>query len=445
MASSTVPPKPPKPAKRALAMAYCGGGLSMGLMDTLVFVVPLWALMLGASATEVGLLVGARSVLPFVFAIQSGVLMDRFGARRIMALVTVAMIVLAPLYPALPWIPAMMFIQMLTGLATTIAWIGAQTVIAQVCRGDTGYLGRFNFASRIGTFSAPILMGLLWDFTNPWLTFCFVSLWSAALLAVIRASADPQASSAGGAAEGMAKDEAAAGAKEAPRSPGARLADFIPRPADYTRTFALMAIPAIAITIGANFLRNTTSGVQGSIYVVYLDEIGLTGTAIGALFAAIEGASAIGSLLAGGAARRFSAYALMVVTTGLAIVLINITPLLGGIFALGAVRHPGSRRGPPPPGGDGGAPGHGQPLRLHHPAADPGHHRRYRGHRDELLPARRRAPGDDFGPRPGDAPCPRRRLLRRSVAGLLPCAGPRHAHRPGRRADFHVAASGGLT
>lgn len=334
MASSTVPPKPPKPAKRALAMAYCGGGLSMGLMDTLVFVVPLWALMLGASATEVGLLVGARSVLPFVFAIQSGVLMDRFGARRIMALVTVAMIVLAPLYPALPWIPAMMFIQMLTGLATTIAWIGAQTVIAQVCRGDTGYLGRFNFASRIGTFSAPILMGLLWDFTNPWLTFCFVSLWSAALLAVIRASADPQASSAGGAAEGMAKDEAAAGAKEAPRSPGARLADFIPRPADYTRTFALMAIPAIAITIGANFLRNTTSGVQGSIYVVYLDEIGLTGTAIGALFAAIEGASAIGSLLAGGAARRFSAYALMVVTTGLAIVLINITPLLGGIFAL---------------------------------------------------------------------------------------------------------------
>jgi MFS family permease len=320
------------PPKRALALAYGGGLLSMGLMDTLIFVVPLWALMLGASATEVGLLVGARSVLPFVFAIQGGVLMDRFGARRIMAVVTIAMIVLAPLYPALPWIPAMMVVQMLTGLATTIAWVGAQTVIAQICGGDAGYLGRFNFASRIGTFAAPILMGLLWDFTNPWLTFGFVSVWSAALLAVIRASTDPQ--TGGTDAESKSQDAEAAGSKEAPQSPGVRLADFIPKPADYARTFTLLAIPAITISIAANFLRNTTSGVQGSIYVVYLDEIGLTGTLIGVLFSAIEGASAIGSLMAGRAARRFSAYALMVVTTGFAIVLINITPLLGGIFAL---------------------------------------------------------------------------------------------------------------
>ena len=316
----------PTPPKRALAMAYCGGGLSMGLMDTLIFVVPLWALMLGASATEVGLLVGARSVLPFLFAIQSGVLMDRFGARRIMAVVTIAMIVLSPLYPALPWIPAMMVIQMFTGLASTIVWVGAQTVIAQICGGDAGTLGRFNFASRIGTFTAPIVMGLLWDFTNPWLTFGFVSLWSAALLAIIRASTDPETSGT--------DDGTEVKSPEAPPTADIRLADFIPRPADYTRTFALLAIPAIAISVTANMLRNTTSGVQGSIYVVYLDEIGLTGTLIGILFSAIEGASAIGSLLAGRAAQRFSAYFLMVVTTGIAIVLINITPLLGGVFAL---------------------------------------------------------------------------------------------------------------
>ena len=95
------------PPKRDLMLAYCSGMLSMGLMDTLIFVVPLWALLLGASATEVGLLVGARSVLPFVFAIQGGVLMDRFGARRIMGFVTLSMIVLSPLYPALPWIPSL--------------------------------------------------------------------------------------------------------------------------------------------------------------------------------------------------------------------------------------------------------------------------------------------------------------------------------------------------
>jgi predicted MFS family arabinose efflux permease len=74
--------------------------------------------------------------------------------------------------------------------------------------------------------------------------------------------------------------------------------------------------------------------VQGTIYVVYLNEVGLTGTAIGALFAAIEGASAIGSLLAGRSQRVIKPYTLMVATTALGIFLINVTPILGGIFAL---------------------------------------------------------------------------------------------------------------
>ena len=93
------------PPKRALAFSYCGGLLSMGLMDLLVFIVPLWAIKLGASATEVGLLVGARSVLPALFAIHGGVLMDRVGVRRIMVFMVFSIIVLAPLYPALPWFP----------------------------------------------------------------------------------------------------------------------------------------------------------------------------------------------------------------------------------------------------------------------------------------------------------------------------------------------------
>jgi predicted MFS family arabinose efflux permease len=62
--------------------------------------------------------------------------------------------------------------------------------------------------------------------------------------------------------------------------------------------------------------------------------VGLTGTAIGALFAAIEGASAIGSLLAGRSQRVIKPYTLMLTTVALGIVLINGTPLLGGIFVL---------------------------------------------------------------------------------------------------------------
>jgi len=311
------------PPQRSLFMCYGMGLFSMGLMDVLLFIVPLWTLYLGASATEVGIVAGARSVVPFILAIHGGVLMDRLGTKRIMAASAVAVIVSAPLYSGLPWVPAVIVLQLITGYATTIAWVGAQTVMAQVCRGDTGYLGTFNFSSRIGTFLAPILMGLLWDFTTPWITFLSVSLWAGALLAFtlltpeIEDSSDIQAPADG------------------PRPPlGTRLRALAPNPADYVRTFALLAIPAIAISMAGGFLRNTTSAVQGSIYVVYLNEVGLTGTAIGALFAAIEGASAIGSLLAGQSQRVIKPYTLMLTTTGLGIVLINGTPLLGGIFVL---------------------------------------------------------------------------------------------------------------
>jgi hypothetical protein len=51
------------------------------------------------------------------------------------------------------------------------------------------------------------------------------------------------------------------------------------------------------------FLRTATNSVQSSIYVVYLKGIGLTGTSIGILFAAIEITSGLGSLFAGRAMR----------------------------------------------------------------------------------------------------------------------------------------------
>jgi MFS family permease len=46
-------------------------------------VVPLWALYLGYSPFEIGLLVGARSVLSFLLAIHGGALVDRFGTKRV--------------------------------------------------------------------------------------------------------------------------------------------------------------------------------------------------------------------------------------------------------------------------------------------------------------------------------------------------------------------------
>src|SRR2546423_6473754 len=95
-----------------------------------------------------------------------------------------------------------------------------------------------------------------------------------------------------------------------------------------------MAIPAVAATMAIMFLRTATSGVQFSLYIVYLDGIGLTGTSIGILFAAIETASGFGSLFAGGRMRLGAPQKTMLSGTVLSILFICATPFLGGISAL---------------------------------------------------------------------------------------------------------------
>ena len=60
----------------------------------------------------------------------------------------------------------------------------------------------------------------------------------------------------------------------------------------------LLAIPAIALSMAIMAMRNSTYSIQTSVYVVYLDRVGLVGTTIGTLFAAAEIASGFGALFA---------------------------------------------------------------------------------------------------------------------------------------------------
>ena len=73
------PTAPAPPAARAVYPAYVVGLFSMGMMDLFVILVPLYAISLGLSATQIGILVGVRGVLTMLFAIHAGTLMDRFG------------------------------------------------------------------------------------------------------------------------------------------------------------------------------------------------------------------------------------------------------------------------------------------------------------------------------------------------------------------------------
>ncbi|MCH7710784.1 MAG: MFS transporter [Proteobacteria bacterium] len=304
-----------KAPKRAIYATYAAGLFGNGLTDMMNVAVPLWALTLGASATEIGIIVGARNVLPLFLAIHGGVLMDRMGTRRVMFFFAAMATALAPLYPALPWLPALVVLQMFIGLATILTWVGAQTLIVQLTGGDTAHLGRFTFVTRIGTFSGPILIGVMWDLLGPWGAFSFAGVWGLGLLASIR----------------MIPDAKSATATD---RPALRARELVPRVSEYVRSFALLGLPAVALAVGISLLRSTTSGIQDSFYVVYLQQAGMTGTTIGALIAMVEISSGLGSLTAGQVARFMRPHWALIGFSILAVSLIAITPLLGAVFAV---------------------------------------------------------------------------------------------------------------
>jgi MFS family permease len=302
------------------APLYMAGLFSMGYADFYIFLMPLYCLSLGMSAAEVGLIVGARSALAVFLSIHVGVLMDRFGTRRVTLFFVWIGICLAPVFPLLPWFWPLLLLQIVNGGALSFAWSGSQTLIAQLAEGDAGYIGRFSFFARIGTAAAPLAAGLAWDFGGAWTAYLLGAAWGIVLTAaLLRAPEAPVAP----------REEAAAA-----RRPRFRLRDALPRPSDYVACFALMAIPAVAATIAIMFLRNATNSVQFSLYVVYLEHIGLTGTVIGVLFAAIEIGSAFGSLAAGRAMRWGDPQKTMLSGTVASILFICVTPFLGGIFLL---------------------------------------------------------------------------------------------------------------
>jgi MFS family permease len=309
-------PSPSRPP----ATIYVAGLFAMGYTEFYTFLIPLYGLSLGMRAGEIGMLVGGRSLLAVFLSIHVGVLMDRFGTRRVTLSFVWTAMALAPIFPLLPWFWPLLLLQVVNGAALNFAWSGSQTLIAQLAEGEAEYIGRFSFFARIGSTLAPMIVGAVWDWGGAWPAYILGFVWGAVLtIALLRAP------------EGEIVETEGRGVRRPARF---RVRDAVPRLPDYLRCFALMAIPAVATTMAIIFLRTATNGVQSSLYVVYLNGVGLTGTSIGVLFAAIEVMSGLGSLFAGRVSRLGDPQRTMLSGTVLSIALICVTPFLGGIFVL---------------------------------------------------------------------------------------------------------------
>src|SRR5215212_6000320 len=129
-------PRPP-------ASLYVAGPFSMGYVDFFTFLIPLYGLSLGLDAWEIGILVGARSILALILSIHIGVLMDRFGTRAVTLVFVWIGMALAPLFPLAPDFWALLLLQLVNGAAGSVGWAGAQALIAQRGGGDPGDIGGF--------------------------------------------------------------------------------------------------------------------------------------------------------------------------------------------------------------------------------------------------------------------------------------------------------------
>lgn len=313
------------PSRRAALTAYATGLFTDSHAELLVIVIPLWALFIGLSPFEIGIIVGARSVLPFFLAIHGGALMDRLGTRRVLIALAVFCIILPPLYPLATWFWPLLALQLMIGLANSLTWIGAQTLVCQISGADTTMLGRFAFSARAGVMTAPIIIGAMWDALGAWGAFPFIGLWGVALLTTVLAV---PASETDGARIPEPSGEAA-GAR-----PKVSLRDLMPRLGDYVAAFSLMAIPSVLFVVIVSAFRISSANIQSSFYVVYLSDIGLTGTLIGILISFSQGMASLGTLSAGKRLRRFDLHWIMLITVSISLFLISITPLLGTVFAV---------------------------------------------------------------------------------------------------------------
>ncbi|MBO39200.1 MAG: hypothetical protein CMM75_08520 [Rhodospirillaceae bacterium] len=292
-------------------LAVYGSGMFANSMSNISgLIVPLWVSSFGASATLFGLVFGARHILPLLLSIHGGALMDRLGTRRVMLIFAVVNAAVPLLFPALPYIWAAIFLQTLAGLATSMGWMGAQTLIGQIMKGSAVHAGRLSLALRLGHLLGPPMIGFTWDTGGAWAAFIAMSIWGS--FGFLSALALP------------------GNTNETSQHSKITVSMLMPRLSDYLAAFRMLAISAVLFVAVITMMRNAGNVVQTGFYVVYLDEVfGLSGTLIGFLTSAAAIVGGIGSLSVGHLLRFCSAHWLLMATVTGSVIFICITPLLG--------------------------------------------------------------------------------------------------------------------
>jgi MFS family permease len=317
------PPSAGQPAvQRAKVFTYATGMLNDSQTELIGFIIPLYAVVLGLSPLELGILVSAKSLIPSILSIHGGVLMDRYGTRLVMMMMGVAATLMPPLFIVASWFPALLLLQMAFGTIMSFGWIGAQALAVYVGKDDPKVVGRFSFFARVGVMVAPTLAGVMWDFLPYWFTFLATAAVGAAFWLAVRAVPP--------AAIGEETDP------NVPR-PRFRLRELLPSLSDYIGAIGLLVIPVVAFVVVVSSVRIGSALMQQSFYIVYLQQLGLQATVIGLFVTLSQMMAAAGTLSAAWFTRFIHPHWMFLGMVVISIFLVYATPLFGSMLAVLAV------------------------------------------------------------------------------------------------------------
>lgn len=300
---------------RVQAAVYGAATFSNTMPNMSWVVMPLWVASLDVPAVMIGLALGCRHIGPVLLSIHGGVLMDRFGIRRMMLVFATIGVITPLLFPLFPFVGAVVVLQMVVGLVDSLGWVGAQALVGREMKGDPKYAGRMSFCTRLGLFAGPPLAGLAWDLIGPFGGFMMVSLWSGGILASLMLLRGT------GVGDAPVLQQQVAPARLSLKS-------CLPRLSDYRTAFQLLALPAMTFVMVMTMLRHVGGGIQGSFYVVYLEGIGISATMIGLLLTVSGVFGLAGSLGVAPLLRFQRAHWFLLWTVIVSLIFVVITPAL---------------------------------------------------------------------------------------------------------------------
>jgi predicted MFS family arabinose efflux permease len=179
-----------------------------------------------------------------------------------------------------------------------------------------------SFIIRIGHLVCAPLAGVCWDLAGPWGGFALMSLWGggsvACALLLPKQHPIPAESTA----------------TPPPVGRRAKVRELLPNPSDYLTAFRLLGIPSVVIIVLLGALMHVGNAVQGSFYVAWLSDMGLTGTAIGLLGPVAAIGAALFSLLTSRLMRYIGGLWIALASLWAGIVLVCATPLFGSYLLL---------------------------------------------------------------------------------------------------------------